>query len=99
MPVGKPAPPRPRRPDCVTSSTIAAGAERQRALQALVAAMGAVVVERERIDDAAAREGQARLALEEGDLFGDAEAQRDAAPPSSMPASSRPATSLGVTGP
>ena len=43
MPVGKPAPPRPRRPDAVTSSTIAARAQRQRALQAREAAMGAVV--------------------------------------------------------
>ena len=33
MPVGKPAPPRPRRPDCTTSSTMASGPERERALQ------------------------------------------------------------------
>ena len=39
MPVGKPAPPRPRRPECVTSSTIAAGPSCERLGQALVAAM------------------------------------------------------------
>ena len=50
--------------------------ERQRALQALVAAMGAVIVERARIDDAAAREGQPRLPLEERNLFGRAKRQR-----------------------
>ena len=38
--------------------------------------MRAIVVERQGIDDAAAREGDARLALEEGNLFRPAEAQR-----------------------
>ena len=68
MPVGKPAPPRPRRPDLATSSTMPAGVERQRPLQPLVAAMRAIGVERQRIDDAAAREGQPRLAREIADL-------------------------------
>ena len=35
MPVGKPAPPRPRRPDCTSSSIDRRGAERERALEAL----------------------------------------------------------------
>ena len=89
MPVGKPAPPRPRRPDSVTSSTIAAGAELQRRAPGRIAAMGAVVGERQRIDDAAAGEGEARLALEEGNLLGPAEAQR-MRPPPSKPAANRP---------
>ena len=76
MPVGKPAPPRPRRPEVVTSARIASGVERQRALEALVAAMGAVILDRARIDHAAAREGQAGLPLQPGNLVGDAEPQR-----------------------
>ena len=69
MPVGKPAPPRPRRPDFATSSTMPAGVERQRPLQPLVAAVRAIGVERQRIDDAAAGEGQPRLAREVADLL------------------------------
>ena len=52
------------------------GPERKRALEPLVAAMGAVVVERARIDDAAAREGQPGLPLEPGNVVGQTEAQR-----------------------
>ena len=76
MPVGNPAPPRPRRPDCTTSSTIASAPSGKRAFEALAAAVGAIVVERARIDDAAAREGQPRLPLEPGDVLGRAEPQR-----------------------
>ncbi len=36
--------------------------------------MGAVIVKREPVDDAAAREGEPRLTLEERDLFRPAEA-------------------------
>ena len=61
MPVGKPAPPRPRRPDSVTCSTMSAGAIATRVAQARQPAMRLVVVERQRIDDAAAGEGQPRL--------------------------------------
>ncbi|MGY4455959.1 hypothetical protein ACVWZR_010619 [Bradyrhizobium sp. i1.3.1] len=51
-------------------------AERQRALEALIAVMGAVVVERARIDHAAAGEGEAGLALQPGDLLGCAQPQQ-----------------------
>ena len=76
MPVGKPAPPRPRRPDCTTSSTIASGPSDSARSRPREAAMGPVVVERERIDDAASRKGQPRLALEPRDIVRDAEPQR-----------------------
>ena len=76
MPVGKPAPPRPRRPDCTTSSMVAGGAERQRALQPAISAMGAIVGDRERIDHAAAREGEPGLALEPRNLVGKAVGER-----------------------
>ena len=76
MPVGNPAPPRPRRPDCTTSSTVAVGAERERAFEAFAAAVSAVIFERARIDDAAARERQPRLPLEPGDFLGQAQPQR-----------------------
>ena len=45
------------------------------ALQALVAAMGAIVVQRAGVDHAAAREGQARLAFQPGNVFREAELQ------------------------
>ena len=45
-------------------------AERERAFEALAAAMGAIVLERARIDDAAARERQPRLPLEPRDFLG-----------------------------
>ena len=51
-------------------------AKRQRALQSLVAVMGAVILHRARVDDAAAGEGQPGLALEPGNFVGDAQPQR-----------------------
>ncbi len=51
----------------------AGGPERQGALQAAVAAVGLVVVQRLRIGDPAAGERQARLALEERQLLGPAD--------------------------
>ena len=66
MPVGKPAPPRPRKPEVTTSSTVAFGPDGNRLRQALVAAMRLVIFEAARIDDAAILEGQPRLALEPG---------------------------------
>ena len=50
--------------------------QRQRALKTLVAAMGAVVVDRARVDDAAAREGEAGLPLQPGDFVGETEPKR-----------------------
>ena len=52
------------------------GVELQRLGQPGVTAMRAIVVNRQRIDDAASRKGQPRLALQKGNLFGQAKAQR-----------------------
>ena len=51
-------------------------AQRQRPLKALVAVMGAVILDRARIDHAAAREGQASLPLQPGDFVSDTQPQR-----------------------
>ena len=64
MPVGKPAPPRPRKPEFVTSSTIAAGVQLESAFQPAIAAVADVVGKRKRIGNAAARERQALLLLQ-----------------------------------
>ena len=89
MPVGKPAPPRPRRPEATTSSTVASGPSSSALGEALIAAMRPVICEATRIDDAAAREGEPRLALSHGDILDQADA-RACALPSSMPPSNRP---------
>src|SRR5262249_36842636 len=48
-------------------------AEHECTVEPAVAAMGAIVVERMRVDDAAAREGEARLPRQKWDAFGPAE--------------------------
>ena len=78
MPVGKPAPPRPRKPEFGDLLDDVGGRHRDGLLQALQAVMRLVVVERERVGDAAAREGQPRLPGEERDLLGIAERQAHA---------------------
>src|SRR6266850_5505199 len=50
--------------------------QRQGALQALIAVMGAIIRDRARIDHATTREGQAGLPLQPGDLVCDAKPQR-----------------------
>ena len=75
MPVGKPAPPRPRSPDVVTSARISSGGQRQRALQPLVAVMRAVILDGAGIDHAATCERQAGLPLQPGDFIREAEPQ------------------------
>ena len=96
MPVGKPAPPRPRRPESVTCATISAGGMRDGLLQALQAAMRLVVVERQRIGDAAAGEGQPGLLLEERDFLGHAHDAARACRRRGNPTSNRLGTSPGV---
>ena len=68
-----------------TSSTIAAGPSADGALEPAPAAMGAVIGDRQRVGDAAAREGEPRLPREERHVFRAADPQADAAPPSSSP--------------
>jgi hypothetical protein len=69
MPVGKPAPPRPRKPDSVTWATMASGGHGHRIGQSGQPAMALVIIKRQRIGDAAARKCQPGLALEERNLF------------------------------
>ena len=75
MPVGKPAPPRPRKPEVTTSSTVAFGPDVKRLGQAPITAMRFVIFEAARIDDAAILEGQPRLALEPGIVVDHADAE------------------------
>ena len=75
VPVGKPAPPRPRRPDCVIASTTSSGSSSTSTLaSALVAAVGQVVVDGVRVDLAVEPQHAAPLLAVEGDvlLVGDA---------------------------
>ena len=76
MPVGNPAPPRPRRPDAVTSATVAAGPSSSARASPLSPPCGAIVVERGRIDHAAAGEGEAGLPGEEGNVLRPPQPQR-----------------------
>ncbi len=72
----EPAPPRPRRPESVTSLTIAVGSMPTGALQPGEAPGRAIIGHRQGIDDAAAGEGQALLAGEPGNGVGRAEIER-----------------------
>ena len=74
MPVGKPAPPRPRKPDFVISSTMGA-ADLDGALQTKPALMSGIIFERNRIGNAATSEGEARLTLEIGMILRAADTQ------------------------
>ncbi len=69
MPVGKPAPPRPRRPRIGHLLDDVCGSHGRRAAKAGKAAMCLIIFQRKRIDDAAAGEGQAGLFLEEWEAF------------------------------
>ena len=63
MPVGKPAPPRPRRPESFDGIHDGLRFQARRDPQAAEPALRGVVVQRQRIDDPAPGEGQALLAL------------------------------------
>ena len=75
MPVGNPAPPRPRRPDFVTSATTLSAPSSIARFEASISAVRNEVVERHRIGHAHARERQPGLRLEPRYFFGDAETQ------------------------
>ena len=70
MPAGNAAPPRPRRPEAVTRSTICAGVEGERGLEAAIAIVGEIVIQRRGVGDAHACEGQSLLAREIGNVLG-----------------------------
>ena len=74
IPQGKPAPPRPRRPDSIDLIDDLRAAHRRGAPQTFVSAMRDVIVQRDRIDHAHAREGQSLLILEIGNLLGEPQA-------------------------
>ena len=76
IPVGKPAPPRPRRPDATTSSMSAAGPMLERALQPGQSAVRAIVVQEMGVGDPAPGESQSGLPLEEGMSSGLPDAHR-----------------------
>ena len=76
MPVGKPSAAAPAQARLQDFFDDRLGTKRQRTLEPFEAAMRAVILERQRIDDAAAREGQPRLAFEPGNLVGQSEPQR-----------------------
>lgn len=75
MPAGNAAPPRPRRPDSISSSQAAAPSSVS-AAQPFQAAVREVVVDRQRIGDADAREGQPLLLLQVGQFIDQADARR-----------------------
>ena len=74
MPAGKPAPPRPRSPEIDDLLDARRRTDRDGALQSLEAAVRAIIVDRLRVGDPAAREGEAGLALEEGQVVDEADA-------------------------
>jgi hypothetical protein len=76
MPVGKPAPPRPAQAAVGDRLDDIGGRHRHRLLQAGKTAIHAVVVERQRIDDAAAREGEAGLLGRNGIFLRSAQTER-----------------------
>src|ERR1700730_7429581 len=69
MPVGKPAPPRPRKPGFRHFGNDRLRADRDGLCKPAPAAMRGVIGKRERIDDAAAGEGEARLGCKERMIF------------------------------
>ncbi len=69
IPVGKPAPPRPRRPEARTSSMTCFGGHLGEHLgEGLVAVAGDVLVDVERVDDAGVAQDDLDLAVEERDV-------------------------------
>ncbi len=80
MPVGNAAPPRPRKPGLSDGLDDLGRRMLSARLQTLVTAVGDIVVDADRIDDADARKGQPLLTLELGDFFGEPEVQRMRAP-------------------
>ena len=76
MPVGKPAPPRPRRPESVTVVTISCGRHLERPAQPQKATARLVVRDRERVVHPDSRECETRLTSQLRDLLGPPEQQR-----------------------